>query len=97
MDEPGRVLMAEKLFNCQHDVAGGVTRTIGCDHFADALARHHLADAGCPTISASTSSRDVDEIRKSSNPCAPGDATLSNCMSSNWFRVMWGWGSISAT
>ena len=51
---------------------------------------------GCPTISGSTSSRDVDEIRKSSNPGAPGDATLSVCMSSTWFRVMGGWGSISA-
>ena len=35
-----------------------------------------------PTIAGSTSSRDVDEIRKSPNPGAPGDATLSNCMSS---------------
>ena len=35
-----------------------------------------------PTIAGSTSSRDVDEIRKSTNPGAPGDATLSNCMSS---------------
>ena len=35
-----------------------------------------------PTIVGSASSRDVDEIHKSPNPGAPGDATLSNCMSS---------------
>jgi hypothetical protein len=35
-----------------------------------------------PTIAGSASSSDVDEIRKSPNPGTPGDATLSNCMSS---------------
>ena len=35
-----------------------------------------------PTIAESASSRGVDEIRKSANPAAPGDVTLSNCMSS---------------
>jgi hypothetical protein len=35
-----------------------------------------------PTIEGSVSSRDVDEIRKSPNPGTPGDAKLSNCMSS---------------
>jgi hypothetical protein len=35
-----------------------------------------------PTIAESASSRGVDEIRKSPNPAAPGDVTLSNCMSS---------------
>jgi len=34
-----------------------------------------------PTIEGSVSSRDVDEIRKSPNPGAPGDTTLSNRMS----------------
>ena len=38
--------------------------------------RHH------PTIAGSSSCRDVGEIRKSANPGAPGDATLSICMSS---------------
>jgi hypothetical protein len=35
-----------------------------------------------PTIEESVSSRDIDEIRKSPNPGTPGDAKLSNCMSS---------------
>ena len=35
-----------------------------------------------PTIAGSASSKDVDEIPKSPNPGAPGEATLSNCRSS---------------
>jgi hypothetical protein len=86
---PGRFISVKSTFMSKRALNAGKTQLWdGC---------RPDSQPGCPTISASTSSRDVDEIRKSSNPGAPGDATLSVCMSSTWFRVMGGWGSSSAT
>src|SRR5262245_24951046 len=47
-------------------------------------------------ISGSISSIESGEIPSSPNPGISGDATLSICISSAWFRVIGGRGSISA-